>query len=301
MPAYVQLATFKKFVLTANPTFQRVKASSLAPLLAVLANVNGTAQQVGQAIAALPVAKVNRYLDALYYLLATYPGLPNNAVDNLHLGPLNQTAAVFYTQTAVPANYAPGAVQAQRVLVVPPSVARAQTIEQFLFHNRMTTGIVLIHLSAVQPGMENVYNGRTTLAHMTSVLQDGRLLNCPVCVLTMDNANNLCHPLLAEYNSFANRTRVYEHGGHMGGISADFRNFAAARANLVVMGFDACVCVFANVFGANERMPPNNAYRPPLISMANVVMSRAALVTRDRISSTSRTMGEAEYGPLFNT
>jgi hypothetical protein len=38
-----------------------------------------------------------------------------------------------------------------------------------------------------------------------------------------------------------------------------------------------------------------------LASLANVVMSRAALVCNGPITCMSATMGQNEYGPLFNT
>jgi hypothetical protein len=86
----------------------------------------------------------------------------------------------------------------------------------------------------------------------------------------------------------------------MGTLDAGLRNFVTQRANLVVMGFDGSVCVFANVFGANEYMAPltpqfTPPFRPPLVSLANVVMSRAGIVTNGPLySPASSSFGAAE-------
>jgi hypothetical protein len=146
--------------------------------------------------------------------------------------------------------------------------------------------------------MELLFGGRSTLTHINSVLRVGRVTNCPLFVLTMSNAADVCAPLVTEYNQFAISTRVYEPATHTTNDPL-FLNFIAAHQNLVVMGFDAGVCVFANVFGCDERNP-DNSFRTPLLSSANIVMSRAALVSNGNVWSMSPTLGQAEYGPIFN-
>lgn len=298
------MANFMRLVRAANPGFNRPR-SSLDGLIGVLESAAGTGTQVCNAVAGLPIAKTKRYIDALYYLLSTYAGLPANPAANMNLGTLNETEAVLYTQTPMPATFQPSGPQATRVFCTPPNAAQGMTLEQFLIDNRANTGLILIHLSGVVNGMNNkIFNDRSCLTHMTSVLKVARLCNVGLCVLTMDNTSDVCVPMRAEYNQYPASTRVYEPHHHMGSIDANFTNFATGNTNCVVMGFDAGICVFANVFGADERMGAGPAfpYRAPISTLTNVVMSRAGLVTANTVTTVaSPTMGQAEYGPIWNT
>jgi hypothetical protein len=60
------------------------------------------------------------------------------------------------------------------------------------------------------------------------------------------------------------------------------------------MGFDANICVNANLFGSPEKMP-DDSFVSPLTSMTNVVTSRAVLVTGGQIVPVNN---DAEYGVL---
>jgi hypothetical protein len=300
------LTDFMQFVHTANPTYERRVRSSLHNLVKILNDAMGNPNQVCNAIAALPADKVNKYIDALYYLLATYPGLPADACTHLHLGPLGKTNAVKYRRTPVPGNFNPVGQQNLRVFVKPQSKSLNRTVEQFILEHSANTSVILIHLSEADvAGMDTTFNNRSTLTHICSVLRVARLMNCPICALTM-KANAVCLPMQKEFDNFSNSVTVREPNSHVGSIHARFRNFARNRRNMVVMGFDACICVFANVFGANERMAPRYQddqppYRPPLVSLANIIMSRATLATGRDIAVQTPSYGQEEYGPLFNT
>ena len=50
MPAFPQTAAFLQMVRAANPTYSRVKTSSLAPLITILNSPNGSVNQVVAAI-----------------------------------------------------------------------------------------------------------------------------------------------------------------------------------------------------------------------------------------------------------
>lgn len=302
MPAYANIHTFMAMVRIANPTYERWVRSSLRPLIAVLNDNNGTAQQVCAAIAALPADKVARYIDPLYFLLADYPNMPANAGGNLNVGALHQTQAHHFTQAALPGNFNPAAaLQANRVFVTSNNIVPlGQTMEQYILANDATVSVLLIHLSGIVGGMERVYNGRTTIQHIVSVLRVARLRGCPVCALTMDAARDVCNPMAQDYNLVANRTRIYEPQHHTSS-RADFIAFVTARANLVVMGFDGAVCVAANLFGTNQNDTNGQLVRP-LLTRANIVLSRATIVSNDLLSSiASPSMGRDEYGPLFLT
>ncbi|MES2674636.1 MAG: hypothetical protein V4660_10370 [Pseudomonadota bacterium] len=79
----------------------------------------------------------------------------------------------------------------------------------------------------------------------------------------------------------------------------DMLNFLASRSEIVVMGFDAAICVFANVFGSAEPTSlANPQCRPPLITFANLLMSRATL-SKVRLTAKPHLWAQIEYGPLF--
>lgn len=299
MPVYARLQNFLGRVHAANPRFERIKSSSLRPLINILSNPTGNANQVENALPGIPALKTARYLDALYYLLATYPGLSANAASRLNMPPLLQTNAARYIQTPLPNGFNPQGQQNARVYVTPPSQFENCTVEQFVLANAANTRILLIHLSDWLEEMEMRFNGRTVIQHIKSVLYIARLKNCPLSVLTKSPTTDVCPALLAEYNRFGNVERVYERR-NMGTGNQNLCDFASGCTNLVVMGFDATVCVFANVFGGNELMP-DNSFMPPLSTLTNIVMSRATLVTRGIITVGSATRGQAEYGPLYHT
>jgi len=301
MPAYAHLPAFLALVRAANPSYERWVRSSLRPLIAVLNSNTGTAQQVCAAVAALPAIKVARYLDALYFLLADYPAMPADPGAHLNLGALGKTQAHHYAQAVMPPNFNPIGAQNNRVFAVSPNILPlGQSVEQYILANHATVSVLLIHLSDHAEGMQRPYNGRTTLAHINSVLRVARVKGCPVCALTMKADREVCPPLATEYNLFVARTRLYEPLHHTSG-HVDFINFLTARANLVVMGFDGAICVPANLFGTNQTNP-DGTYLRPILTRTNVVLSRATLVINDNLSSVaSPTMGAAEYGPLFNT
>ncbi len=303
MPVYAYINPFMGLVRTANPTFERVKRSSLRPLIDILNSPAGNAAAVRPLITALPVDKTNQYLEALYYLFATYPGLAAHAAD-LHLAQDDTTEAVRYPLTAVPGNFRPADQHARnQIFVTPVSARTGLTLEQYILINGATTSVELIHLSSHQPPMDQVFAGKSCVNHIKSVLQVANWMGCPVCCLTMEAGSNVTPELRVVYNG-SNSTRALVQDGHMGTIDAGLRNFVTQRANLVVMGFDGSVCVFANVFGGNEYMAPltpifTPPFRPPLASLANVVMSRAGIVSNGPLySPASSTFGNAEYGFL---
>jgi hypothetical protein len=102
-------------------------------------------------------------------------------------------------------------------------------------------------------------------------------------------------PLEDEVKGMPNRTNVKESTGHMGGKQEVFQKFAKDHQNVVVMGFDATVCVEANMFGAPElrsgvvveqgKKPRSEDFVAPLTTLTNVVTSRAVLVTDATIYS----------------
>lgn len=295
MPPYLRLNDFLQRVRAANSTFERVKTSSLRPLIAVLQSATGNAAQVAAAVTALPLAKALKYKTALYFLQGTYPGL---AAGTVQFGPLGKSNAARFTQTAMPAAFNPALPAQDRVVAA--SAFLNQTVEQFILSAPVPPGIILIHLSAWIPNMNDVFEGAKVVDHMKSVLRVGLDNGCDLCVL-YQNAPVVCPQLDAEVNAFLPRTASHVHPQHMGARNANFRAFAATRPTVIVMGFDASVCVRANIFGSPERMPPGTpaaAWVAPIVTLTDVVTSRAVLVTSGNITPIAH---RGEYGVLFNT
>ncbi|MGH8475526.1 MAG: hypothetical protein ACRER2_07120 [Methylococcales bacterium] len=142
--------------------------------------------------------------------------------------------------------------------------------------------------------MNDIFNDRRVVDHMNSVLRIGLLRGCDLLCLFMQGVP-VCNDLAAAANAFGGRKmNVRVSLGHMGGRRIEYRTFATTHDNVVVMGFDANVCVNANLFGSPEQMP-DGSFIPPLTSMTNVVTSRAVLVTDGVIFPFDN---QAEYGVL---
>jgi hypothetical protein len=289
MPAYQQIVAFMADVRRANPTFEHWVKSDLRPLINVLEDNNGNAVQVQHALRELSTAKVAKYRDAIWYLQATYPGL---VPQTLPMGALEKTNAAKYTRTVLMPNYDPSIIPPRRNR--PDSIWLNQTIEQWLLTTPGTKGILLIHLSNFQQPMNQVYSGRRVVDHMNSVLRIGRLCGCDLLCLYMQG-NPVCNELADAANAFeARKTDLRVHPQHMGGRSEVYRNFANQHNNVVVMGFDADVCVNANLFGSPERIP-DQSFVKLLTSMTNVVTSRGVLVMTGVIYPAGN---QGEYGVL---
>ena len=307
MPRYLQTAAFLQMVRAANPTYSRVKTSSLAPLVAILNSPNGTANQVVAAINRIKatadpvyVNKANKYKNALHFLQRTYPVPLGQWVT---LGAARARAA-RYTQAAMPPAFNPlGPGMYNGVQRLRPANqwegAAAQSVEDFIYTAPGPVGAVLIHVDGHQNGMDVVVDGMRVIDHMKATLRAVQHRGGGACALHIGNTPPVLPALQVEFNAcVANRVVVNEQGHrHMGGFHAAFNNFVAGYATVVVMGFDADVCVRANLFGTTEH--PANAVvgtpaLTPITAQADVVTSRAVLVTMGVIQ-------QAEYGVLQNT
>jgi len=311
MPLYPlpKLTHFLALVHATNPTYNKKKSSSLLPLIAVLKNPAAYAAQVVQAITALKARtdpmygnKANKYKNALHYLMRTYTIAPSHWV-GLGAGP--KCRALRFTRTALPAVFNPYTVplnySAPQVRHAAPNnwepAAAAESVEDFIYKNPAAVGVVLIHLSAVEPGMDTIFDGMTVTDHMKSVLRAVAHRNGGACALHLTNTA-VCGPLVPDYNAVPVRVEVHEHTPkHMGSRHAAFNTFIGNYQTIIVMGWDANICARANLFGTFEwpdgAMPGTNSL-PPLVSQANVVTSRALLVTLGVIDSMP------QYGQLQN-
>ncbi len=292
MPRYHQFVAYMADVRRANPNFERILNSSLRPLNTLLQNQASTAVQVVNAIQALPAIKKAKYRDALWYLMATYPGLN---VFNLGVGLHAQgaTNTARYTQTGLAPNYDPSSRPPRRNR--PPSAWQNMAPEQWLLSTGGTKGILLVHLSGFQDPMNSLHNGRRGVDHMNSVLRIGRLVGADLLCLHMEG-DATCPQLAEAATAYGgSKTDLHITPQHMGGRSQVYRTFAANHNHVLVMGFDANICVNANLFGSPEKMPPSNNFVPPLTSLTNVVTSRALLVSSGVIFPFDN---QGEYGVL---
>ncbi len=292
MPAYANIQNFMQRARAVNSHFEWVKTSSLRPLINVLNDVNGSLQQVRNALTALLPAKSVKYKTALYYLLGTYPGLsayPNS----INFGPLGKLNAAQFPITNLPNPYDPSYPTLDRI--VPASNFLNMTVEGYIISNP-ATGVILIHLSSHDNGMNEIFNGEKCIDHVKSVLRVASDNNCDLCILYMTNPPVL-PALQPEVNAFNNPTLVLEPQVHMGTAKQQFLTFAQNHNHVVVMGFDGTVCVPANLFGVADR-DFNHGWARPLTTVSNVVTSRAVVVSTGTIYS----KGAHQYwGSLNNT
>lgn len=276
----------------ANPTFERVRKSSLRPLINVLSSNNGNAQQVRTALTGIPPAKANKYKKALNYLLRTYPDLAQYAA-SVNFAPLGKLDAAEFTRTDLPGDFDPGAPKFDRI--VTKSKFLGITVEQFLLANA-DAGVILIHLSGHDKGMDLVFGGETCLNHIKSVLHVARKMGRDVCCLYMEEPPVL-PALEEELGGIKNKVMVLEKRQHMGVRQKAFLEFAQKHDHVVVMGFDATICVEANLFGAPDKMD-DGSFALPLTTITNVVTSRAVLVCTGTIFPKK---DKGQWGCLYNT
>jgi hypothetical protein len=157
-------------------------------------------------------------------------------------------------------------------------------------------------MEGVQPGFETQVEGTSVISHIESMLRVAREMGHPIRALTQRNLP-LVAPLDDVVNGYLGYQAINVPDGHMGSSSAAYRAFAAGCDSVVVCGFDADVCVMANIFGAPERevaLQPGGVgpYLKPLVSLCDVVTARSIVVTSNPVIYPVSNRGE--YGPLFN-
>lgn len=298
MPSFAKVGDFIDLCRTANDHFEKHRNSALHALIELLKSDTCTQLKILREVFKIPQGKLAKYADALTYLFQTHPGLNNSM---LFYGPLKQDNAAKFPKAPIPALYNPTNNQGKEIMVgSPPSKFLNQSCEQFLLNSTEVNGIILIHLCKFQNPMNNLFNGRKVLDHMNSVLRVAAMLDVPVCALHMTDGVEVCAELKTAYDAVPRREPVLRKKGHMGSANEAFRDFASSKDNCIVMGFDGTICVHANLFGCAEYME-NDATKvaPPLISLTNVITSRAVLVNDGVLYSKGSTAHP--YGVLDNT
>lgn len=294
------LEVFMDLIFSANPTFNRLKNSSikelcrllnepfLSELQLALDSTHIRSPEVSSCIDRIPPHKRYKYRDALWYLMANVPTLPYKPMFLVH----PKTDAAIYFKKPLSPTYNPDG--RPKILNKPLSQFKGQTVEEFLIQNGKETGILSIHLSSFEPPMNDIFDNRKVVDHMKSVLRIGCSVGSELLCLYMSE-RPICEELSKEANSFKSKKidlLVTPH--HMGGGDERYRQFAQRNKYIVVMGFDACICVNANIFGAGDKMP-DGSFVPPLSSMTNVITSRSLLVTDGQVFPVNN---QNEYGVL---
>jgi hypothetical protein len=144
--------------------------------------------------------------------------------------------------------------------------------------------------------MGTMIDGMSVVNHLKSVLVAIQHRKGGACALHIGESQPVCDAIADEFNACSDRVTVNEPGSrHMGAAHPAFDDFVKKYRTIVVMGFDADICVCANLFGAPEYrereaedvpLPKGTSSLPPLTSQADVVTSRALLVTNGAINPT---------------
>lgn len=123
---------------------------------------------------------------------------------------------------------------------------------------------------------------------MESVLEIARLLQVPLCILRFPNPNRDVYggKLSVQVNQFTAPYRI-SHNKHSLFHDVNFRGtfLTAAISAVVVMGFDADICVRANVFGCPELNEDGYDVGSAPAPAADPTLVRALVNEKDVITS----------------
>jgi len=281
-----------------NTHFSRWKTSTLAGLITVLTANDCNALSVKGELANIPTDKCQKYADALHFLIYNMPGL---SYADVPWGLQVKSKAATFPLTPIPDSYDPTSTdKTKRILKgAPPNNFSHRSCEEFLLSTAGTLGVIMIHLDDDKQEMSNVYDGKTALSHVNSVLRVAGIVGAKACALHFTVGHPVCPSMRQAWDSIENKTTVLESGKyHMGSRYQTFRDFAQSCDTVVIMGHDATICVHANFFGANEPLSNGGGLAPPLHSLVNVVTSRAVLLSNGALYPKD---WQQEYGVLEGT
>ncbi|MFO7854135.1 MAG: hypothetical protein R6V44_02735 [Paracoccaceae bacterium] len=304
---YANLQDFMVRVRRANPNYEHVVRSSLHGLVGYLSSPGFAPAGVPSRVVAVPAGKRRKYREAMHRLIVDVTplsysvvfgaeGPQRRAVRFAHVAQAQWPDVFARTYDTVEALGQSGDAYAQAVVAgAPPALATADSVEQFMIENAGTTGVVMIHLNDTQAGYARAIDGQRTIEHVISVLRVAEMLDMPVMNLAQNQALPPVAPeLVPVWNDLRNKRTVVQPHGHMGDGDPAFNLWAERLQNVVVTGYDAEVCVHANIFGAPEhsRSDDRRGIRRlrPLTTVANVISSRAIVV------STGAVIAKPEFG-----
>jgi nicotinamidase-related amidase len=242
--------------------------------LGALLRADSTGMQVQAAIATLArtrdnvhQSKLRKYRDAIAYVENTFP-----IARGLRQAPLGaRIQARRYTRNLAPptinfVNNRPN-LGSFRVTSATLQGDEDFTVADFMEVNAASTRVLLVHLGTAQPDMAQLWDGTSALAHMNAVLATAAAQQIHVCILcdphrrgrgvgTPTPANAVCGGLAAAVGLLPGTHVWVADGGNEHSAFHDpaFLPWLTAPGvtDVVVMGFDADICVRGNVFGAAE-------------------------------------------------
>lgn len=252
--------------------------------LGELLRADSTSMAVQAAIATLArtrdsvhQSKLRKYRDAIAYVENTFP-----IARGMRQAPTGaRIQARRYTRNLVPPTITFTANRPNlgsfRVTSATLQDEEDFTVPDFMEANAASTRVLLIHLGTAQLDMGRLWDGTSALAHMNAVLATAAAQQIHVCILcdphqrgrgvgTPTPANAVCGGLRAAVGLLPG-THVWVADG--GGEHSAFHDpaflpwlTAPGVTDVVVMGFDADICVRGNVFGAAEFLAPAPVVQP---------------------------------------
>ncbi len=240
------------------------------------------------------IDKLRKYRKAIAYLENTFPISPG-----LRQAPIGAgVEAVRYVQNPVrpTATFTHGNLNfgSLQLSMSSAKIGLDQTVTEYIEANAASTRVLLIHLGGAQADMPHNWDGASALDHMNAVLNAAAENHVHVCILRDPHngvrGQNLPTPVNAVCAGLQNAVGAIP-GTHVwvadGGTHHSAFHDPAFQAwinpggvtAVVVIGFDADICVRGNVFGVAEQaanvLPL--AVVPALINFTDVITSRPLL------------------------
>jgi hypothetical protein len=274
--------------------------------LGALLSRDSTVIEVVAAIAALGripdnahISKLWKYRKAIAFLENTFPIPPARRQAPVGAG----VEAIRYVQNATrpTATFTNGNLNYGSLQLTKSTaqIGLDMTVTEYIEANAANTRLVLIHLGGPQADMSCSWDGATALDHMNAVLNAAAKNNMHVCVLRDPHkgvrgqnvptpANAVCAGLQNSVGGIPGTHIWVADGGDLHSAFHDpaYQAWVSTPAvnAVIVMGFDADVCVRGNVFGIAELAA--NAVTPSLVpallNFTDVVTSRPLLSGGDK-------------------
>lgn len=256
--------------------------------------VSAAISALGRQADAVHGSKLRKYREAIAFIENTFPILPGLRQAPVGMG----VEAVRYVRNPVaPTAQFVGAHLNHGTLSMSPATAQVRagmTVPEFMEANAASTRVVLIHLGGVQQDMDFSWDGLKAVDHMNLVLTTAAEQQIHVCILRDPHqngpgaalptaANAVCAGLRHAVNQLPGTHVWVADGGanHSAFHDPAFQAWLTAPGvtQVVVMGFDADICVRGNVFGVAEEEAGSNPRRivPAMINFVDVVTARPLL------------------------
>jgi hypothetical protein len=173
-------------------------------------------------------------------------------------------------------------------------IGLGMTVPEYMQANAASTRVVVIHLGSHQPYMDILFDGTSSVEHMKAVLRTAANAPIHVCILcdphqrgvgvgTPSPTNAVCADLQGVVSQIpATHIKVANGGAnHSAFHDPTYRAWITAPGvtAIVVLGYQADICVRGNVFGISEELVGAIPRRiaPALINFKDVITSKPLL------------------------